>query len=66
MMTTTEATEWTPGRILALLERRGWTHQELADRVGVARVTITAWINGHNPVTRPMAILLSHIDKSTS
>lgn len=38
----------THARLLqAILTRRHWTHQQLADEIGVTRVTLSRWLNDH-------------------
>lgn len=36
-------------RIIALLKDRGWSRAELARRIGVSRMAVSAWCKGQDP-----------------
>lgn len=44
---------WHPQDIIAEIRKRGWTHQKIADQVGLKRSTVTLSIKtGSNPLVR--------------
>jgi transcriptional regulator with XRE-family HTH domain len=40
-------------RIREARDARGWTQDELAERLGVSRAVVSRWENGHTPPTVP-------------
>ena len=40
------------------IARSGWSQQDLADVLGVSRVSVSRWVNGHEPVPRSRASTL--------
>ncbi len=46
MNATTLPTQWTSDRILEERTKKGWSQQELADRLGCRMQTVSEWENG--------------------
>jgi HTH-type transcriptional regulator / antitoxin HigA len=62
------APDWVspPGSTVAdLIEERGWTQQELAQRLGFTTKHISLLINGKAPVTEEIAVKLERVLGST-
>ncbi len=54
-----EMTEWTPAELRAALDEHNWTNRELAERIGISRRTVGAWLAGENAVSRSNARALT-------
>lgn len=54
-----EMPDWTPAEIRAALDERNWTNRELAERIGISRRTVGAWLAGENNVSRSNARALT-------
>ncbi len=62
------APDWVspPGDTISdILEERGWTQKELAERLGCASENLSLMINGEVPLTHEMALKLERILGST-
>lgn len=57
------ADHWTAGRVQALLDRRQWRHEDLADLCGVDRTTVTKWVTGEGRPGRAVAVTLDRLDR---
>lgn len=53
-----------PDRVRALLERYGWTHAELASRIGVARACVTQYSTGQFEPRRSVQMLLEQLEEA--
>lgn len=49
----------TPNRIAEFRETKGWTQEELADKLGVSKSLVSLWEGGHRQIKMPMAKQLS-------
>lgn len=45
----------------ALRKKVEWTQTDLANALGVNRVTVTRWETGANPITEPMGRLIQRV-----
>lgn len=53
----------TPNELRKIRKRLGWTQQQLADAVGVARNSVVRWEGGHMRIAEPVARLIRMIAK---
>lgn len=56
--------DW-PARVKAILTANGWTHAELARRVGVTRQSVTQYTTGYGKPSRAVSMLLSQIENKS-
>jgi DNA-binding transcriptional regulator YiaG len=60
-MKATENERWTGERIRALRLERGWTQEDLAQRIGVRAGTVCRWERGRNRPVRCLHWILDEL-----
>lgn len=55
--------DW-PARVKAILKANGWTHAELARRVGVTGPCVSQYVTGYTNPGKAVAMLLRQIEKN--
>lgn len=53
--------EWTPQTLKALREGRGWSHEEMGDKLGVSMTQIYRMEQGTRNITPTISRLLDYI-----